>query len=620
MAVKLGSREADISAFAASEWAPRRRDDETLPPDSAGNVPSSFRNPSPGNPRSRGRKRANGAHAELMAVLPDPASATLLVDNYFDKIHWFMLIFFQTEFRERFKGLYASAAEQAVERSPNTGFLSLFLAVCLTSLQYTSTDQKKQLSDLGTNPESLQESLLVTLKRGLLDISSLGSIEAVQTCILLGSFYLYHGEPELAWPICGCGLRIAQALKLHRQPQSQNSEVPDLDDPVHRGIEARKRCWWAIYEIETFCSMLYGFPLSIVDGDCDVDLPSPYPLRSKDATWNVVQRKAAGKATLLSYKHAMGQLSVIVKSALSELYGTRQKQNSGTGLVFNVEALNSNLRRWHETLPIQALALKLAFENARILVHRPLLPYKASATVPASNNTTVSRPANDTTRASITSCRDAALQIANVTSTPQFQEVTDTYAASFVALHLFTAGVSLSIMTTLEALSREAFESKMGLRQLMSAQSRLKDKSIVAEQGFKVLKKLMMLVISKETEKMLDFETPSADREEDESNHATQTQRSQGREREDHDNSPVASCIAVQADLGINHLGTSNFSNEELGFSEDPSIAQTLLDFEQAIGQTTHDPFGGEELDLTDPFAESCFGTHDQSWMWNLRN
>ncbi|KAF6810888.1 tall aerial hyphae-4 [Colletotrichum plurivorum] len=595
-----------------------------------------------------------------MAVLPDPASATLLVDNYFEKIHWFMLIFFQTEFRERFKGLYASAAERAVERSPNTGFLSLFLAVCLTSLQYTSTDQKRQLSDLGTDPESLQESLLATLKRAFLDISSLGSIEAVQTCILLGSFYLYHGEPELAWPICGCGLRIAQALKLHRQPQSKNPEVPDLDDPVHRAIEARKRCWWAIYEIETFCSMLYGFPLSIVDGDCDVDLPNPYPLRSKDATWNVVQRKAAGKATLLSYKHAMGQLSVIVKSALSELYGTRQKHNSRTELqplIASVEALNSDLHRWHESLPselrlkegtvagpespaamssengnmpdrkhqrhlfrVQALALKLAFENARILVHRPLLPYKASMNVSASNNTTVTRPANDTTRASVTSCRDAALQIANTTSAPQFHEVTGTYAASFVALHLFTAGVTLSIMTTLEPLSREAFESKMGLRQLMSAQSQLKGNSIVAEQGFKVLKKLMMLVISKETERMLDFESSSADREQDETNQATGTQCPRGREREDPDNSPMASRIAVQTDLGIDHLGTSDFSNQELGFSEDPLIAQTLLEFEQAIGQTTHDSFGGEELDLTDPLAESCFGTHDQSWIWNLHN
>lgn len=112
---------------------------------------------------------------------------------------------------------------------------------------------------------------------------------------------------------------------------------------------------------------------------------------------------------------------------------------------------------------VQALALKLAFENARILIHRPLLPYKASTVVPASNNTTVVQPTNDTSRAPIELCHDAALEIANITSIPQFQDVTGTYAASFVALHLFTAGVTYSIITTLEPLSREAFESKMGL-------------------------------------------------------------------------------------------------------------------------------------------------------------
>lgn len=113
---------------------------------------------------------------------------------------------------------------------------------------------------------------------------------------------------------------------------------PDIDDLIAQAEETGKRCWWAVYEIETFCSMLYGFPLSINDDDCEVELLDPYPVRSGDPSWHSARWKETGQATLLSYKYSMVQLSIIVRSALVGYVGLakalrRKKSLRGTASI-----------------------------------------------------------------------------------------------------------------------------------------------------------------------------------------------------------------------------------------------------------------------------------------------
>lgn len=609
--------------------------------------------------RANRREVISPSEAELVALLPPISVATLLVDNYFDRVHWFMLVFHQSDFRELFRQLYGDLDDESPKQSTTVGlgFLSVFAAVCIVSLRYINVQQKEILHKYAVRPVDLQQKLLTTLRMRLLDVVSEGRIEAVQVCVLLGSFYLYHGEPELAWPICGCGLRIAQALNLHRRrSQSDGSPgPPDLNDQGQRAEETRKRCWWAVYEIETACSMLYGFPLSINDDDCDVQLLNPYPLRSGDSSWNSTVWQQTSQATLLSYKHAMAQLSIIVKSALTDLYGLRQRRthtggssntanrNRLQGLRASVSSLDRRLHEWHARLPLQlrpaslndtssgsvepsshidggtelsgkafehrlfqlqALSLKVAYQNAKILIHRPLLSYRMVA--PPTNNATTAIPAtSDTCQSSIQVCRDAALEMSYIGSLTVFQGVADTYAISFVSLHLLTAAIALSILTTLAPLTHESHDCKMGIRRLMEMQSRLSSRSIVAEQGLGILKKLMSLVLNKERKEMLEFPRPSdqaevaveteggrraednfdgAARDAEEARGAVEERR-EACERtshvDDHDDQAVDSIIVDTASAYMPASGSGVNASPELSFYEDPTITQALLDFEQ---------------------------------------
>jgi hypothetical protein len=462
------------------------------------------------------RSKLSTAEKELMSLLPGMGPATLLVDNYFDRIHWFILVFHQDDFRNKFQDLYYHTT---VPSGPNAssrgiGFLAILLAVFATSLHHIGAQESK-LKSYNIDPEQLKGRILDALKSGFLDIVSRGSLEAVQFCVLLASYYLYHGEPEMAWPLSGSGLRIAQALSLHRKmPPGDPS-----DRVLKQQIQDRKRAWWAVYEIDTFCSMLYGFPLGFSDSDCNVD-----PLDAYDEySGSTKESRHSRGPSLLFYKCSMSRLSSIIKSALLELYGTRHgdRKRGGNvhGLSDKVATLNGRLQQWRRSLArklifdgypssefqaphdrertgqefenylfrLQALSLKLAYENAKILIHRPLLSFRKT------NTTSMTDPF----RAAMQECKEASLSISRAASTPYLLEASETYAIAVVSLHLLTAGVTLCISITLDPLAPDSAHVRSRIRQLMQVQTLLKYKSIVAAQSLDITKRLASLVMVK---------------------------------------------------------------------------------------------------------------------------
>ncbi|KAM3437980.1 hypothetical protein NHJ13734_004384 [Beauveria thailandica] len=601
--------------------------------------------------------------AEHCLIMREYEPAALLVDNYFDRIHWFMLLFHQHNFRDNFGRLYEAGTEKLSASTSQAGYIAVLLSVCAISLQYTTASQKQALLQLQMDPDNLKNNILTVLGMRLLDILSLGSLEAVQTCVLLGSYYLYQGQPELAWPLCGCGLRIAQALNLHRR-------IPSWD--VGKGnqgqsmVAARQRCWWAVYEIETFCCMLYGFPQSISDSDCDIEELNPHD----DCSAATGDQGDSAQPNLLFFKCAMSKLSRIVKTAVTGLYGTHRNLDSRDrpivdsssrlrSLIKKVSDLDKKLSEWQDGIPprlrlvavgdttrqlldlvdvdgnktescteqlfqLQALALKLAYENARILVHRPLLSYKMVIQEDVAQSNSNSR--DDPFQRSLQRCRDAALEISRVGSAPIFRQAADTYAATFVALHLFTAGVTLCIMTSLDPLSYEAHESKLGIRRLMEIQAALKSKSIAASQGLDILRRLLSLVMAKEIDNLFDMQSPAGPGEpaaaKKSGNQMAELASSPPRGEP-----PIVPQSSAEAQLWSCEADLAGGNNEEpcqvpelvywgpsSGFCENPSMVEALLDLEHAISCPTSSTTDQEHVPT--PSGNIPIVGQDQAWIW----
>ncbi|GIK03835.1 hypothetical protein Aspvir_007910 [Aspergillus viridinutans] len=301
------------------------------------------------------------ALTELRSLLPPYEAAELLVDTYFDRVHWFMLMFQQDDFRQNWPHLYKTQTDRTSEDCNDLGFLSTFLMVIAIGAHYAGPYRQGLLARHDVQPETLKQYILKAVKSSLLDIIPVGSLEVVQTCILLGTYYLFHGAPRLAWPVCDCGLRVAQSLNLHRKVDRDHATLSLT--PIERNQnETRKRCWWAIYEIETFCSMSYGYPHSIKDADCDVEPLNPSAKLRNAPSPVSFDEPLRCETTLLSYKYYMSKLSVLTKAVLSELYGigpglvnnNRASGVSGSSLravVMRVASLDANLRNWRAEIP-----------------------------------------------------------------------------------------------------------------------------------------------------------------------------------------------------------------------------------------------------------------------------
>jgi hypothetical protein len=112
-----------------------------------------------------------------------------------------------------------------------------------TSARYhTRDDAKRKFPSLDL--EVLKISLIGKVREHILDVFDQAELESVQICILLGSFYTYNAQPNLAFVIHGAGIKAAQAMGLHKEPLYRPGS------PVE--TEIRKRVWWALYVFDRF--------------------------------------------------------------------------------------------------------------------------------------------------------------------------------------------------------------------------------------------------------------------------------------------------------------------------------------------------------------------------------
>ncbi|KAF4221728.1 hypothetical protein CNMCM5878_008188 [Aspergillus fumigatiaffinis] len=631
------------------------------------------------------------ALTELRSLLPPYKAADLLVDTYFDRAHWFMLIFQQDDFRQNWPHLYRTESDGASEITNDLGFLSTFLMVIAIGAHYAGPYRQRVLARYEVEPETLKQRILKAIKSSLLDIISVGSLEVVQTCVLLGTYYLFHGAPRLAWPVCGCGLRVAQSLNLHRKVNTMPSTLMERNQN-----ETRKRCWWAIYEIETFCSMSYGYPHSIGDADCDVEPLNPSAKLRNAPSPISFDEPLRSETTLLSYKYYMSKLSVLTKAVLSELYGigpglvnnNRASDESGSRLravVMRVANLDARLRDWRAEIPpklqwetvastsvsyssleefdrdigasgvrfdshiyhLQALAIKLAYENTMILVHRPLLSYKlvtkADDKVDDMSHFDVVQE-NPFLR-SMKACHDAGMSLSELANSPILEVVSETYAAAFVSIHTFTAGVALGILSSIEPLSPQAQEAKVGLHRLMSIQVELKTRSLLATQGLDILQRLTKLVLDKELSVMLDVSKPIRWPEQnsgvDGNASAVGTctlspkPSSSGQRTRTLPHDAAGAVMQTDRQLTMSdsrdtqetetreetpeHNSVGNFSRLE--YVEDASVSEALYDFDQVLSTYVNSSWADPGLLATDTWHPPTL--HDegasmleQTWIW----
>lgn len=214
------------------------------------------------------------------------------------------------------------------------------------------------------------------------------------------------------------------------------------------------------------------------------------------------------------------------------------------------------------------------------------------------------------------------MNTSRIGDSPIFALAAETYAAAFISIHTFTAGVMLCVVTSIETFTPESQESKLGLRRLLSMQAQLKSKSqcTLSSQGLEILERLTRLVMEKELKELL---APGSDASLGAGLGAQITQRDQQRDQQ----------IQLDAQLGEGMNVTCQDHMPEVVVNT--NVSQALSDLDQGMlvktllyrkRESLHFPLVlfTQELDpSTDPFfydmnmSNNSF-SQEQAWIWGM--
>jgi hypothetical protein len=166
--------------------------------------------------------------------LPPSHVCDALLETYFQSVHWFSLVVYEPKFRARYRNIVDSGDAHVSDR----GFLLLLAMVLIMGSWYSSEANIFDERNTPYSTTNMRNKFLRLIRSRFMDLMDEDSLEFVQLCTLLGSFYLYHSRPRSSFSILGAATKTAQAMRLHRENDGRYS----FDD-----AEERKRIWWTIY-------------------------------------------------------------------------------------------------------------------------------------------------------------------------------------------------------------------------------------------------------------------------------------------------------------------------------------------------------------------------------------
>ncbi|KAK9328173.1 fungal-specific transcription factor domain-containing protein [Lipomyces starkeyi] len=477
----------------------------------------------------------------LGSPLPSKDVMDVMLEEYFDSVHWFSLVIFEPRFRPE----YNSVAEGYAYQSQK-GFLILLSTVLGMAAWYHSKKSSGSESSLPHEDwNKWRVNLLSLAEARFLELMDESSLASIQTCLLLGSFYVYHGRPNSSFALLGATIKSAQAMGLHRDPCRCGTDES----------EERKRVWWTIYTWDRFASITYGRPLGINDNDCNVTMPADIYECARPRCENSDDDSVICYS---QYQRQLNMLYIIVSPLIETIFGMRsfgsRKRYSADNYAASMQAVSQRLAVWREQLPrnllfnfdcdiqqnasprrrahhLQALALQLTYDNILIILHRPVLVQQIDRLCKArpgqeseandhlANNVGTSPPNpadGDNLSISITSSQqwwNAAVRTSGVTTMPNtIQLATDSHLVAFLAIILFNAAIVMVVCALSDPLSDRAQEAKRNITRIFRLEEFLGKQSTLSRQSSIVLQDVIQLLLNRETEVMLAPIVPSRSR------------------------------------------------------------------------------------------------------------
>lgn len=457
---------------------------------------------------------------------PAPSVLQAAVDAYFDRVHWYIILFHQPSFVARTQNILRRSAWRRDEIC-EVLLVGMVAVMGLRCVQHDETWKgHRLLESYSVTAGSVVADLMSQIGAHFYEVMLESRIEAYQICMLLTTYHVYFGSSDFAWNVSGVSSRTAYALALHCNKARNTDEI---------AREVGNRCWNHLVVSEQFSSMIFGRPaaldpafaqfqkLSELD---DTELPR--------ATMALpILRDDPRPVSFLTYHTLKFELYHIIRETLQSFRVLQLPSPvSVQHLKAFIQVVNSTelmLTQWHENLPavfkpsqwsaddpwnvleldrcnpeeqsvrrkigLQGFILQLLYDAARVWAYRPLLKLRISLS-PSETNVRLSL---DDLPDSLGISVRAALRMSRI----PVNEFEGHLAQSFVLMHLFTAGIILCIAPTCQPYSQMAAEAKAGVLRIIAACRSIKDEHKIAKHTDQMLTRLYKKTMEREMENAL---------------------------------------------------------------------------------------------------------------------
>lgn len=179
----------------------------------------------------------------ILRHLPPRPVVDYLVAVYFNTVHWFVVVAHEGHFLHHYRqmmDLYAQDESSIPDSEEDFTFALLILTVVALGVRYASAhavrrrrcmqafSQSPTSSDGRTSADIATATcrLFAVLRNNSTDNLTCGTLATVQSMLLLGNLYLYHGHSNLAWTHTASTVRVTQALELHKEDSEMRWTSP----------------------------------------------------------------------------------------------------------------------------------------------------------------------------------------------------------------------------------------------------------------------------------------------------------------------------------------------------------------------------------------------------------
>ncbi|KAF4437481.1 hypothetical protein F53441_13018 [Fusarium austroafricanum] len=415
--------------------------------------------------------------------LPSDHILEHLVDSFFLSVNWFMMVFHEDAFRRR----YAEMLQQKEMKYQDTTFYWAWLLVIALGAHYAALqDPQDQMSP---QYQQLSRDLIAVIETNFLRIIGCPTVEAVQICILLGSF-IFYTRPTTGLGICGMGVKIAQVIGLHRE--SFWKETSQL------AREEKRRTWWTLEVFDKYAAVAFGRPCIIDDSDCQVEMISDIELNGRT--------HVPTRPPILYHQHKFRLYRI-----MGAFLGRKRQQNA----FESIETIHLRMLQWRQGLPdvltlsgqattnpgvvtstqIHALSLQLTYDNLQIILHRTAV----------FSNDVIQNATLHKSSTSLQQIFTSGMDTSELYRQPHILDACrKTHADVHVGITMFTAGVVLCAVCLSQPLTEMGSRAKTGVmhitRMCRETTSGLYSGQLVSEQSLGIIDSLVEVMLRQETD------------------------------------------------------------------------------------------------------------------------